>query len=90
MEYDEQEDIVQIKDKTCEDTQVDEKTCKKIELEFQRDHSKELIIGSQSKGIMMRSQALNIDSHWAFLSNIEPKNFKHAKKDESWMLLMQE
>ena len=33
---------------------------------------------------------LNENSQFAFLSQIEPKNFKEAEKDEGWMVAMQE
>lgn len=80
VEYKEQENSVQTKDKASEDNQ-------RMELEFHRDHPKVLIIGLPTKGVMIRSQALNTDSHWTFLSSIEPNNFKQTEK-ESCMLAM--
>lgn len=49
---------------------------KDIELEFHTDHHKELIIDSSLKRVLTRSKDIEIDSHSAFLSSIEPKNFQ--------------
>lgn len=59
------------------------------ELEFHKDHIKQLVIGSPLKGVLTRSKAMWLDSYSPFLSSIEPKNFPQAKKNESWMIAMQ-
>lgn len=67
-----------------------EESHKEKELEFYEDHPEELIIGSPLKGLLTRLKAMEMDSHSAFLSNIKPKNFQHAEKEDSWMMAMQE
>lgn len=63
---------------------------KDIELEFHTDHHKELIIDSSLKRVLTRSKDIEIDSHSAFLSSIEPKNFQWGEKEESWLIATQE
>ena len=43
-----------------------------------------------SQGVATRSSLKNVWNNLAFLSQIEPKNFKDAENDEFWILAMQE
>ena len=53
-------------------------------------HSKDLILGDLSSGIITRSSFRNTCEHAAFISQIEPKSFADAENDESWIVAMQE
>ncbi|GJT12020.1 retrovirus-related pol polyprotein from transposon TNT 1-94 [Tanacetum coccineum] len=58
-----------------------------------RDHFIANIIGNPSRSVSMRKQ-LQTDAMWcyfdAFLSSVEPKNFKQAMTEPSWIDAMQE
>lgn len=56
------------------------------ELEFYKDHPKELALDSLLQGVQTRFELNVLNSHWAFISQVEPKNFKQAEKEKSWML----
>ncbi|KAF7119794.1 hypothetical protein RHSIM_Rhsim13G0158900 [Rhododendron simsii] len=60
------------------------------EWRYARDQFKEQIIGDPSQGMMTRSSLRNVCNNLAFLSQVEPKCFVEAEKDESWILAMQE
>ena len=60
------------------------------EWRYNRSHPKELIIGDPSKGVSTRTSLQNFYNNVAFISQIEPKNFKEAEKDDFWILAMQE
>ncbi|KAF7145183.1 hypothetical protein RHSIM_Rhsim04G0045300 [Rhododendron simsii] len=60
------------------------------EWRYARDQFKEQIIGDPSQGMMTRSSLRNVCNNLAFLSQVEPKSFVEAEKDESWILAMQE
>lgn len=50
------------------------------ELEFYNDHPKELVIRSPLQRVQTRSKLNILNSHWAFLPWVEPKNFKQAEE----------
>ncbi|GJQ97837.1 retrovirus-related pol polyprotein from transposon TNT 1-94 [Tanacetum coccineum] len=58
-----------------------------------KDHPIENIIGNPSRSVSMRNQ-LQTDAMWcyfdAFLTSVEPKNFKQAMTKPSWIDAMQE
>ena len=60
------------------------------ELRYNFDHSKDLVIGDPSKAVTTRTSLRNICNNFSFVYQIEPKNFKEAKHDDSWTLAMQE
>lgn len=74
IDHDEEDDIVSMKLRSQEETNVEEPHQDK-ELEFYKYHPKELVIRSPLKGVLTRSKVMGMDSHLEFLSNIEPKNF---------------
>ena len=51
-------------------------------------HPKDLIIGDPSYSISTRASVRNISNNLAFIFQIEPKSFKEAEQDESWILVM--
>jgi hypothetical protein len=52
-------------------------------------HPQDLIIGSPSKGVMIRSQKLaSFVEHHSFVSCIEPKNVDEALQDPDWVNAM--
>lgn len=57
---------------------------------FVQSHPKDLILGDPSQGVKTRSSLRNFCNNSAFISQIEPKNFKDAENDENWILAMQE
>lgn len=77
VDYDEDEDIVHIKDMPNEDNQKDEETSKRMELEFHRDQPKKLITESPSYDYI---SSFEYRLSLGLLSNIELKNFKQAEK----------
>ncbi|KAL4387044.1 hypothetical protein GQ457_09G000130 [Hibiscus cannabinus] len=48
------------------------------------------ILGDPSKGVTTRSSLRNTCNYVAFISYIEPKNFKEALNDDYWILVMQD
>ncbi|GJS94575.1 retrovirus-related pol polyprotein from transposon TNT 1-94 [Tanacetum coccineum] len=58
-----------------------------------KDHPIANVIGDPSRSVSMRKQ-LQIDAMWcyfdAFLTSVEPKNFKQAMTEPSWIDAMQE
>ena len=60
------------------------------EWRYNPDHPKDLIIGDPSKGVTTRTSLRNICNNFAFVSQMEPKNFKEAEHDDFWTLAMQE
>ncbi|EOY16719.1 Uncharacterized protein TCM_035590 [Theobroma cacao] len=59
-------------------------------LRFVRNHPQELISGDPSEGIKNRSGLREAYEFLAFISQVEQKNFKEAKKEKSLMIAMQE
>ena len=60
------------------------------EWRFATYHPTEQIIGDPGDRVRTRASINNVVNHFAFLSQIEPKNIGEAESDESWMLAMQE
>ncbi|GJT83734.1 retrovirus-related pol polyprotein from transposon TNT 1-94 [Tanacetum coccineum] len=58
-----------------------------------KDHPLENVIGNPSRPVSIRKQ-LQTDAMWcyfdAFLTSVEPKNYKEALKESSWIKAMQE
>ncbi|PKA46075.1 hypothetical protein AXF42_Ash015366 [Apostasia shenzhenica] len=61
-----------------------------LEWKYKKTHHPELIIGDPSQGVRTRAFFQDEVIHSAFISQIEPKSFKEAEKDEFWILAMQE
>ena len=57
---------------------------------FVRDHPIDQVIGDLIKGVRTRSALKDTCEYAAFISQLEPKNFKEAKNDECWIFDMQE
>ena len=55
-----------------------------------KDHPIDNILGDISKGVMTRSKIRNFYHHFAFVSQVEPKNAKEALIDEFWLMAMQD
>ena len=60
------------------------------DLHFSHAHPKNQILGDPLQGVKTKASLRNIYNNMAFLSQIEPKSFKEAEKDESWIVAMQE
>ncbi|KAH9680506.1 Integrase catalytic domain-containing protein [Citrus sinensis] len=62
------------------------------EWRYVSSHPKDVILGDPSRGVTTRSSLRNTCEHAAFISQIEPKSFADAEKenDESWIMAMQE
>ena len=58
------------------------------EWRFANHHPQELILGNPGERVHTRSSLRNIVNHFAFLSQLEPKNIHEAELDESWVLAM--
>ncbi|WJX62480.1 hypothetical protein P8452_47472 [Trifolium repens] len=83
----EDSEVVEIPEKT--DQQEDVTPVNKgPSVRFQKNHPKELIIGSPESGVMTRSR--EAVSNACFVSKVEPKNVKEALTDEFWIEAMQE
>ena len=48
------------------------------------------MIGNPREGVRTRSTYHSLIAHCAFVSKIEPKNFKEANVEPSWIVAMQE
>ena len=48
------------------------------------------VIGNPREGVRTRSSSLQHIAHFAFVSQIEPKNFKEANHEPNWISAMQE
>ena len=55
-----------------------------------KDHPIDNILGDISKGVTTRSKISNFCYHFAFVSQVEPKNAKEALIDEFWLMAMQD
>jgi hypothetical protein len=53
-------------------------------------HSLSSIIGDPREGVRTRSKINKMITHCAFISQLEPKNFKDANNDSYWICAMQE
>ena len=60
------------------------------EWKFKSAHPIDQILGDPSQGVTTRNSLRNLCNFIAFISQIEPKNFKEAEVDEFWLLAMQE
>jgi hypothetical protein len=58
----------------------------------QKNHPEIQIIGEKYKGVQTRSRIIKDtkQSHIAFISMVEPKNFNEASKDINWLKSMNE
>ncbi|OMO50151.1 hypothetical protein CCACVL1_30598 [Corchorus capsularis] len=57
---------------------------------YGKSHPPDLIIGNPSESVRTRGALREVCEFAAFISQIEPKVFKDAKKEESWMVAIQE
>lgn len=60
------------------------------EWKYAYGYPKDLIIGDAMEGIKTHSSIRNVCGNLVFVSQIEPKLFLEAEKDENWILAMQE
>ena len=58
------------------------------DLNFSHAHSKEKILSDPLLGINTTASHKNICNSMVFLYQIEPKSFKEAKNDKSWIFTM--
>ena len=57
---------------------------------FVRDHPIDQVIGDPVQGVRTRGALKDTCEYAAYISQLEPKNFKEAENEESWILAMQE
>ena len=59
---------------------------------IKKNHPKSQIIGYKNEGVKTRRKLLkeSKQSHIAFLSMLEPKNFNEASEDKNWIKAMNE
>ena len=55
-----------------------------------RDHPIDQVIGDPIQGVRTRGALKDTCEYAAYISQLEPKNFKKAENEESWILVMQE
>ena len=55
-----------------------------------KDHPLDQVIGDPTEGVRTRRALMETCEHEAYISQIEPKNFKEAETDEQWINAMQE
>ena len=55
-----------------------------------KDHPLDQVIGDPAEGVRTRRALMETCEHEAYISQIEPKNFKEAETDEQWINAMQE
>ena len=55
-----------------------------------RDHPINQVIGDPIQGVRTRRAFKDTCEYAAYISQLEPKNFKEAENEESWILAMQE
>ena len=55
-----------------------------------KDHPLEQVIGEPTEGVRTRRALMETCEHEAYISQIEPKNFKEVEIDEHWINAMQE
>ena len=55
---------------------------------FVRDHPIDQVIVDLIQGVRTRGAVKDICEYVAYISQLEPKNFKEAKNEESWILAM--
>ena len=57
---------------------------------FVRDHPIDQVIGDPIQGVKTRGALKDTCEYVAYISQLEPKNFKEVENEESWILAMQE
>ena len=57
---------------------------------YVRDHPIDQVIGDPIQGVRTRRALKETCEYAAYISQLEPKNFKKAENEESWILAMQE
>ena len=57
---------------------------------YVRDHPIDQVIGDPIQGVRTRRVLKETCEYAAYISQLEPKNFKEAENEESWILAMQE
>ena len=55
-----------------------------------RDHPLDQVIGDQTQGVTTRGALKDTWEYATYITQLEPKNFKEAENEESWILAMQE
>ena len=55
-----------------------------------KDHPLKQVIGDPTEGVRTRKALMETCEHEAYISQIEPTNFKEAEIDEHWINAMQE
>ena len=55
---------------------------------FMRDHPIDQVIGDLIQGVRPRGALKDTCEYAAYISQLEPKNFKEAENEESWILAM--
>ena len=55
-----------------------------------RDHLIDQVIGDPVQGVRTIGALKDTCEYAAYISQLEPKNFKEAENEESWILAMQE
>ena len=55
-----------------------------------KDHPLDQVIGDPTEGVRTRRALMKTYEHEAYISQVEPKNFKEVKFDEHWINAMQE
>ena len=53
---------------------------------FVRDHLIDQVIGDPVQGVRTRGALKDTCEYAAYISQLEPKNFKEAENEESWIL----
>ena len=86
-ELEDSKDDPPLEDLQRKETQHDDlpKTWKNV-----KDHPLEQVIGDPTEGVKTRRALMETCEHEAYISQIEPKNFKEAEIDEHWINAMQE
>ena len=57
---------------------------------YVRDHPIDQVIGDSIQGLRTRGALKETCEYASYISQLEPKNFKEAENEESWILAMQE
>ena len=55
---------------------------------FVRDHPIDQVIGDPVQGVRTRGALKDTCEYAAYISQLEPKNFKEVENEESWILAM--
>lgn len=87
MEIEKEEDISHVKDEEESPTEVNDLPSAWKSSKY---HPIDNIIGDITKGVTTRSKISNFCYHFAFVSQVEPKNTKEALIHEFWLMAMQD